>query len=157
MARIAHATFDVTGWDQEPYGDAEAPPLFSRARVRKAFSGDLEGESDAELLMCQADPQDLSAGAGYVASERFRGTLDGRSGSFVLQHGGLSGGGAPPRTFGNVVPGSATGQLAGLSGTVEISVDEEEAHTLTLAYELSPAGEEARKREDAPPTEGRPE
>ena len=38
--------------------------------------------------------------------------------------------------FGNVVPGSAPGELAGLTGTVEISVDAEGKHSLVMEYEL---------------------
>jgi len=42
------------------------------------------------------------------------------------------GGGEPPRTFGSIVPGSATGALEGLTGTVEITQAESGAHVITL-------------------------
>jgi len=91
MPSRATASFDVTGWDQAPYGEQDAAgPRLSRATVRKSFRGDLVAESTAELLMCQADPSDLSAGAGYVASELVTGRLAGREGRFVLQHWGVS-------------------------------------------------------------------
>lgn len=134
MARCT-ASFDVTGWEQAPYAEPDHGPTLARATVRKTFRGGLQGESVAELLMCQADPKDLGAGAGYVASERFVGTLDGKSGTFVLQHGGLTGAGAP-QTFGNIVPGSGTGELAGLLGTAKISVGTDGKHSLALEYEL---------------------
>ena len=62
----AAGTFAITAWDAEPPYDAPAdgPPL-ARITVRKAFSGPLEGESEAQLLVC--------AEAGYLASERVRG------------------------------------------------------------------------------------
>jgi hypothetical protein len=85
--------------------------------------------------MCQADRSDVAAGAGYVASEWVVGHLGDRSGTFVLQHWGVSEAGGQ-RTSGHVVPGSGTGGLDGLSGTVEISVDGEGAHTLILEYEI---------------------
>ena len=50
---------------------------------------------------------------------------------------GVSGAGGPQRTGGHVVPGSGTGDLRGLSGSIEISVDSDGAHTLTLDYELA--------------------
>jgi hypothetical protein len=131
----AVAAFDVTGWEQAPYEEGTAGPVLSRVIVRKKFRGDLTGESTAKLLMCQADPSDLGAGAGYVASERVVGRLGGREGTFVLQHWGVSGGDSP-RTAGHVVPGSGTGDLAGLTGDVEFSVDAEGAHSLTLNYSL---------------------
>ena len=84
----AIASFDVTGWDQSPHESEDGGPSFSKATVLKQFSGDLEGESKAELLMCQADVADLTAGAGYVASEVVTGSLAGHRGSFVLQHWG---------------------------------------------------------------------
>ncbi len=87
--------------------------------------------------MCQADPSDLSSGAVYVASERVVAQLGGRAGTFVLQHWGLSGGGGPQKAVGHVVPGSGTGELAGLSGEVEISVDANGGHTLTLDYDIT--------------------
>lgn len=117
-------TFEITAWDADPPYDAPAdgPPL-ARITVRKRFSGALEGESVAELLVC--------AEAGYVASERVCGRLDGREGTFVLQHGGTQGAGREPFQFGNVIPGSGTGALAGLRGTVVM-----EHERYTLEYEL---------------------
>lgn len=137
MSVRATASFEVTGWDQEPYGDGGDGPSLSRATVRKAFTGDLTGDSTAELLMCQADTSDLDAGAGYVASERVTGRLGGQDGSFVMQHWGVSGGGQAPRSFGHIVPGSGTGALEGISGEVEISVAADGAHALTLDYEIT--------------------
>jgi hypothetical protein len=128
------AEFKVTGWDQAPHDEQVAGPRLARATVRKAFEGELKGTSTAELLMCQADPANLAAGAGYVASERFVGRLRDRTGSFVMQHWGLSGNGGAPRTAGHVVPGSGTDGLAGLTGTVEIVVAPGGGHTLALDY-----------------------
>ena len=76
----------------------------TRAVVGKAYAGALAGESLAELL--------TSGELAYLANERVTGTLDGRSGTFVLQHGAWEGG-----QWGYVVPGSGTGELAGLRGT----------------------------------------
>ncbi len=132
----ATSTFNVTGWDDSPYHDAEGGARLSRTAVKKTFQGEMEGESSAELLMCQSDVEDLAAGAGYVASELFTGSLGGKSGSFVLQHWGLMGGGTQ-KTAGHVVPGSATGELVGLTGTMEISVAEDGTHTLTLDCHLA--------------------
>jgi hypothetical protein len=132
---VAH--FDVTGWNEAPYDGEDGGVRLSRAEVTKTFRGALEGHSTAILLMCQANPDDLDAGGGFVASEKVTGQLDGREGSFVIQHGGLAGGDQERRTFGNVVPGTGTGELEGLSGTVELSIDAEGRHTLTLEYEIS--------------------
>jgi hypothetical protein len=101
------ATFEITSWDQEDDDTpADGPPL-TRATVRKRYAGVLAGEGVAELLTCGE--------LAYTANERVTGTLDGRSGTFVLQHGAWEGG-----QWGFVVPGSGTGELAGLRGDARL-------------------------------------
>lgn len=141
MSRRAECEFDVTGWDAEDGGspagaDAEGGPVLGQAVVRKRYRGRLEGEGTARLLTCRADLAKPMSDAGYLAAEQVSGTLDGKTGTFVMHHWGVAAAGSPPRTGGHVVPGSATGQLTGLSGTVEIAVDATGKHTLTLDYEL---------------------
>jgi Protein of unknown function (DUF3224) len=137
MSKRAVASFDVTGWDPTPYEVEEAGPHRSRVKVRKTFTGDLVGESTADLMTCVADPANLAGGAGYIAAERVAGTLAGRAGTFVMHHWGISGGAGTQSTAGHVVPGSGTGELAGLTGTVEISVDPTTGHRLFIDYELA--------------------
>ena len=104
-------TFAITAWDAEPPYDAPADgPPQGRITVRKAFSGALSGTSEAQLLVCGE--------AGYVASERITGALDRRAGTFVVQHGATAAPDGSPYQFGNVIPGSGTGELAGLRGTI---------------------------------------
>ena len=59
------------------------------------------------------------------------GTLDGRAGTFVIQHGATMNPDGSAFQFGNVVPGSGTGELAGLRGTVRMAHER-----ATLDYEL---------------------
>ena len=135
MRMNATVTFEVTGWEPAPYDQPAEGPELTRIVIRKAFRGDLEGESTGEGLFCGMN--DPGAGAGYIVSERVTGRLKGRSGTFVLQHGGLMGPGSAPRTFGHVVPGSGTGELAGLVGEVAINRTEEGVHILTLDYDFA--------------------
>ena len=128
--------FEVTRWDTVPYGEESEAPLLSEARVVKRYRGDLDGEGRVRLLMCGASATGPPEDAGYIASEQVRGTLGGRTGTFVLHHWGIAEAGAPPRTGGHVVPGSGTGELAGLSGTMEIHVDADGTHTLALDYRI---------------------
>jgi hypothetical protein len=75
-------------------------------------------------------------GQGYVASELVTATIDGRAGTFVLQHGGIgSTGGEILFQFGLVVPGTGTGDLAGLTGTARYEHTEAFAR-VTLDLEL---------------------
>lgn len=128
--------FEVTGWEETPYGEEGDGPSLGEALVLKRYRGELEGVGRARLLMCRADLASNSENAGYVASERVEGHLAGRRGSFVLQHWGVVAAGMPPRTAGHVVPGSGTGELAGLTGTMEIAATQDGTHTLALDYEL---------------------
>jgi Protein of unknown function (DUF3224) len=123
------ATFEITGWDAETYDESAGGPKLARTTVRKTFSGPLTGTSVAELLTAERGD-----GRGYVASERVTGTLDGRSGTFVLQHGGV-GDATGQHAFGHVVPGTATGALEGLRGTVVYAHDDDGARA-TLTYIL---------------------
>jgi hypothetical protein len=129
MPQTVTATFEITGWDEARYDEpAEGPPL-ARATVRKRFSGALEGTSVAELLTAQGP-----GGSGYLASERVDGRLDGRSGTFVLQHGGV-GDETEQHAFGHVVPGSGTGELRGLRGEAAFAHDADGARvTLTFTF-----------------------
>jgi hypothetical protein len=114
--------FQVTGWEEGSFDEATQT---TRVTVRKAFSGDIEGTSVAELLAAGAE-----GGRGYVASEFFTGSVLGRKGTLMIQHGGLDDGTAP-YTFGNIVPNTGTGDLADLQGTVTFRHDESGA-TITL-------------------------
>jgi Protein of unknown function (DUF3224) len=112
------ATFEITGWEQDDYDARPDGPPLTRATVRKTYLGGLVGESVAELLTCGE--------LAYVANERVAGRLDGRDGTFVLQHGAWDGG-----QWGFVVPGSATGALAGLRGDARL-----DHGRIALDYEL---------------------
>lgn len=83
-----------------------------RMLLHKRFSGDLSGTGEGQMLTAVSD---TPGSAGYVAIERFVGTLQGRPGSFVFQHSGTMDGGAQQLSI-TVVPGSGSGELAGLSG-----------------------------------------
>jgi hypothetical protein len=125
----ASAPFTNDRYDEEPYGEDEGIEL-SRIYVSRRFSGDLEGASIAELLIAKSE-----GGGGYVGHDRITGTLQGRSGGFVFQHSGLMGPEGVTNA-GTIVPGSGTGELAGITGEGTMLADEEGNHTLTLEYEL---------------------
>lgn len=132
--RVARSTFRIEQWDQSEWtGAGDGPPL-ARATLRKTFEGDLAGTSVAELLSSGRGEGD----AGYVAIERITGTLDGRAGTFDLQHSAQKGG-PDPRSTWLVVPGSGTGALVGLRGRATYAHDSPGAR-FTLEYELPDAG-----------------
>jgi hypothetical protein len=121
----AKAAFEVTGWDQQ---ETDVVGV-ARATVKKTFTGDVIGESTAELVLTQNDD-----GRGYVAIDHVVAEVHGRSGTFVFQHGGVQGGDLL-ESFGTVIPGSGTGGLAGITGTASLAHDDTGA-VFTLNYEL---------------------
>jgi Protein of unknown function (DUF3224) len=116
------ASFEITGWDETTYDAPADGPALKRVSVRKRFSGPLEGTSAAEVLIAGQE--------GYLASERVDGVLEGRRGTFVIQHGGVG-----DHAFGHIVPGSGTGELSGLGGEAVFAHDDAGAR-LTLSYAL---------------------
>jgi Protein of unknown function (DUF3224) len=66
--------------------------------------------------------------------ERVTGTLRGRNGSFVLQHAAVVNRGMPELRIA-VVPDSGTGQLTGLSGTMNIKIADGK-HSYDFEYTL---------------------
>jgi len=125
--------FEVTGWepDESPLelGDA-GPVAFGRGTLRKTFTGALAGTSVVTMTSAAVG----EAPVGYSALELVTGTLDGRTGTFVLQHSGVVDDGAPSPS-GVVLPGTGTGQLSGLRGTLTIEHDEA-GPVLHLDYRL---------------------
>ena len=126
----ASAPFTNDRYDEEPYGDADGAEV-SRVHISRTFSGDLEGESVAELLIAKSE-----AGGGYGGHDRVTGSLQGKTGGFVFQHTGLMGPDGVTNT-GTIGPGTGTGELAGIAGEGTMLADEAGNHTLTLTYELS--------------------
>lgn len=123
------ADFEITGWVETPWDEHTAGPKLARATVHKRFSGGLEGTSVAELVTAQGE-----GGNAYVAIERVQGAMDGRRGTFVLQHHGLDAAGEAT-TSGRVVPGSGTGDLRELRGEVVFAHDATGAHVvLTVSF-----------------------
>ena len=126
---IARGTFEVNMEPEPPFLEQDGVTL-NRNVVRKTFSGDMTGASEAQMLAAfTATP----GSAGYVAIERFTGSVNGKSGSFVLQHNGVMSRGDAQLTV-TVVPDSGTGELSGISGTMEIDNDEGR-HSYVLDYE----------------------
>jgi len=107
-----------------------------RYALDKQYHGDLEATGKGEMLGA-GDP--AKGNAGYVAIEHVTGTLHGHSGSFALQHTGTMDQGKLQLTV-TVVPGSGTGGLAGIAGTMTIIITSGN-HSYDFEYTL-PAGSE---------------
>src|SRR4051794_28908007 len=132
MTSHASGPFDVKVTPQKPDNPDAVAASFGRMSLDKQYHGSLEATSKGEMLASRPDAK----GSGvYVALERVTGTLNGRSGSFVLHHTGIMDRGTPHLTI-EVVPDSGTDQLTGLAGKMGINIAEGGKHSYDFEYTL---------------------
>ena len=128
----AQGTFDVKVIPQPADGPDAGP--FGRLFLDKQFHGALEAISKGQMLGAQFEPEGSGA---YVAMELVSGTLDGKRGTFMLQHNGTMSNGVSTMHV-TVVPNSGTGALKGISGRMTIIIEGKE-HRYELEYRLGSA------------------
>lgn len=131
LKKSAKATFEMKSWEEKAYDESDGSPKLSRAQITKVYHGDIEAKSTLEYLMMYR----LDGTASFVGFERVVGSIDGRSGSFVLQHqGSFKDGIARVTMF--VVSESGTGALSGLCGESTYAVGHAERHAITFDYDF---------------------
>jgi hypothetical protein len=109
--------------------DAKTP--IGRLLLDKRYHGALDGTSLGQMLAVGGPS---TGSGGYVAIEVVEGSLEGKRGTFALQHFGSMEGSSYSITV-QIVPGSGTAELAGLAGTMKIVI-EGGKHYYELAYTL---------------------
>ena len=129
MTNRASGTFEVKLNPQDQGADMPV----GRMSIDKQFLGDLVGTSKGQMLMASSSTHKDSAG--YVAIEKVTGTLNGRRGSFYLQHNGVMTRGVGELTI-TVIPDSGTDQLVGLRGKMNIIIAEGK-HSYEFEYTLA--------------------
>jgi hypothetical protein len=137
MSSKAQAAFSLKSWDENTWEGKPAAEVsgakLSRAEVAYTYQGDLVGESKVQYLMAYVE----KAAGSFTGLEAFTGSLAGRSGSFILQHTGTFKGDTVEAVL-RVVPGSGTGELAGLRGEAAVKlIGHQESYPITLDYELT--------------------
>ena len=132
MRKPTQSTFEIVSWNEQPYDEAPNTRKLARARVVKRFAGDLVGEGTLDYLFLYRE----DGSATFVGLERVTGTLLGRSGTFVLQHLGSWADNVARSTY-EIIAGSATGELAGLSGAGVSAVTHATPHPFALDVELA--------------------
>lgn len=128
----AKGSFEVKIAPQAPDNPPAQTARLARLSLDKRYSGTLEGVGHGEML---ADGGGGRKDGAYVAMERVTGTLHGRAGSFALVHRALMRDGTPRDWTVIVVPGSGTEALAGLEGSLRISI-EQGVHAYDFDYTL---------------------
>lgn len=111
--------------------EQSADPKLGRMAIEKQYHGELEATAKGEMLTAQAEMKDSGV---YVAVERVTGTLHGKKGSFAMHHTGVMDRGKPELRI-SVVPDSGTDDLQGLTGTMDIRI-ENGKHLYDFDYSL---------------------
>jgi Protein of unknown function (DUF3224) len=128
VSHRATGPFDVKIAPLETYVKGDAG--LGRFSLDKQYHGALEATAAGEMLSAGS----AASSGGYVAIEKVTGTLDGRSGTFVLQHSATMDAGTPHLSIA-VVPGSGTGALVGLTGRMDIVIEGGQ-HSYVFEYSL---------------------
>jgi Protein of unknown function (DUF3224) len=120
---------EVKTYEPQPYEEVDEGPNLVEIHVSESFHGDIEGEGVVRFLQAQRE----DGSASFVGIERVTGTLGGRQGTFLLQDAGtLEGSTVKGDWF--VIPGSATGELAGLRGEGGFEAELGQHAAVTLDY-----------------------
>ena len=130
MPRRISGEFEVKMVAQAQDGGPTAP---GRMLLDKRYHGSLDASSVGQMLALRTA---LAGSAGYVAIETVTGSLNGRRGSFSLQHSGTMNRGTP-RLSVTVIPDSGTEELTGLAGSMAIRI-ESGKHFYDFDFTLDP-------------------
>lgn len=124
--------FAVTDWKESTV--AELGPKgakLTEAKVTQQFSGGLKGEGSVTWLMCYASEKS----ARFVGMQRFTGVLGALKGGFILETEGNFDGMDAKGSW-SIVPGSGTGELAGIEGEGQFEAPHGPKATYRLEYAL---------------------
>ncbi|ADD41793.1 DUF3224 domain-containing protein [Stackebrandtia nassauensis] len=129
----ASGTFIVADFTPSPVPSPtiETATPVGLATMGKQFEGEVTGR--ATTLFTAAFDQSTGTGT-YVAMESFEGSLHDRSGTFNFAHSATTTGEDRQHELFVIVPGSGTGDLAGITGSGGIAVDPDGTHRIWFDY-----------------------
>lgn len=131
MGQQIKGEFDVKR-SMEPSCDMGDGVEVGHFRFDKRFHGELDAVGVVHMMAVMTE---VEGSAAYVAIERITGSLQGRAGTFFMQHNGIMDRGTPTLSL-TVVPDSGTGELAGLTGSMVIDITDGK-HFYTFDYALA--------------------
>jgi hypothetical protein len=130
----AECTFEVLNFEPMEYDSPIATGVaIGFASMDKVFHGEIAGRSRTQFT--SAFDAETQTGT-YVAMESFEGSVNGRSGCFNFAHMASTDGASRSHFQLVIVPASGTGDLAGISGTGDLVVDDDGTHRIVLDYDF---------------------
>ncbi|HEY6277847.1 MAG TPA: DUF3224 domain-containing protein [Streptosporangiaceae bacterium] len=131
MTVSAAGTFTVTSWQEDTHAELDGKQKLTKAQMGFRLTGDLAGDLVSDTFMYYRE----DGSAEYTGLQRFSGEIGGRSGTCVMvADGGYDG--AEARSSWRVIPGSGTGELAGLTGSGSSVASAEPPGSYTLDYDF---------------------
>jgi len=130
--KIYAGKFKITAWSEQPCQEIASGKKFARSSVKHTYSGDLNGESAVEYIIYYVSESESE----FVGLEFFEGSLNGRTGTFVLRHAGTMKDGIS-RSNWIVTPASGTSGLSDVVGKGRYKTlnQEEAAYEFTVKNE----------------------
>jgi hypothetical protein len=131
----ANGTLDLTNWEEAPFSEVEDGPKMAGVSSDSTYAGEITGTGKLRYTI-QYDAGDSGTGR-FLGFEQVVGSLDGRTGSFVLKHeGAFAQDGTVTYTI-TVVAGTGTGDLTGLRGEGTVVAKPDGEAPYTLSYEIT--------------------
>jgi hypothetical protein len=110
-AQTASGTFRVSSMEEDTYQALEGGGKLTRARGDQEFDGDIVGRGHVEWQMCYRS----DGSARFVGHQLMKCSIGERKGTFVIEADGAFTG-ATSKGDWRIVPGTGTGDLAGIHG-----------------------------------------
>ena len=131
---LSTSTFTTSDFDVTDYvPDVTTALPTGHLRMRKTYAGDVEGRCVTQFTSAF----DQTSGIGtYVALESFEGSVAGRRGAFNFVHAASTSGADRAHEYGLIVPGSGTDELAGIEGSVRLTIDADGTHRMDFDHNL---------------------
>ena len=127
----ATGRFTVTGGSEQTVREAPGEVRLSRVSGTQHFGGAIVGEGSVEWVFCYRPDRS----ARFVGVQRIEGSIDGRAGSLVMESIGDHDG-RQSKGHWHVIPGSGTGELAGIGGEGSFEAPGGSEATFALDYNL---------------------
>jgi hypothetical protein len=134
----ARGKFTVETGAEDAYEMLDNSVRLTHAQGTQRFTGDIKGDGAVHWLMAYRGDKTAT----FVGMQRISGTIGGRRGTVVLAAEGVHDG-KGSRIKLTVVPGSASGELEGLSGKGKLENPGAKTGTYELEYSLP--GKSARR------------
>ena len=121
-------TFEIQSWDESPYLEFDSGAKYSRAKLKKKYTGLLTGDGTLEYLMAY----NQTGAAHFTGIEHFEGEVDGNEGTISIVHEGVFEAGVVNSTF-RVIEGSQTAGLINLKGEGSFKT----GHSMSVEFDFN--------------------